>query len=355
MIGSVVNTSTMIAQDLHPALLWVPLTKGAVRCDLCAHHCKVKPDKAGICRVRINRGGDLYTRVYGMATSLAVDPVEKKPLFHFYPGSRALSLATVGCNFACHHCQNHSISWWGKGTKKDEPVPGRFISPTQAVEAAMESDSQIIAYTYTEPTIYMEYALDTARLAAKQGIHNVFVTNGYMTDQAVALIAPYLHGANVDLKGTDDRVLKREVKAESAPVMRTIEDLHRRGIWVEVTTLIIPGSNDDDEQLQQISAFIAGISPNIPWHVSRFHPTFKRLDRPATPTSTLHRAVEIGRRAGLNYVFAGNVWGDDSETSHCPACGAAVITRHGFAIQEVAMKGGRCRGCGARIDGRGMP
>jgi pyruvate formate lyase activating enzyme len=342
-------------EGLHPALLWERERDDTVRCGLCAHRCEVKPGQVGICEVRRNVGGTLYTRVYGMAISLAVDPVEKKPLFHFHPGARALSIATVGCNFSCMHCQNNSISHWPRGRDPAAPVTGTFVPPEAVVRAALESGSEVIAYTYTEPTVYMEYALDTCRLADAQGIKNVFVTNGYMTAEAVELIAPHLHAANVDLKGTDDRMLKREVKAECGPVMRTIEDLHRRGIWVEVTTLVIPGSNDDDDQLQQIAGFIAGLSPDIPWHVSRFHPTYKRRDRPATPTETLHRALEIGRAAGLRYVFAGNLWGDDSESTHCPGCGQTVIQRRGFSLGRVRMEGGRCDACGATIAGRGMP
>jgi pyruvate formate lyase activating enzyme len=341
---------------LHPALLWERLGEGsAVRCDLCAHHCEIKPGKLGTCQVRLNVDGELMTRVYGMTTNLAKDPIEKKPLFHFHPGAGALSMATVGCNFSCEHCQNHSISHWPRGRDPGAPVAGQSVSPEQVVQAAAEMRCEVIAYTYTEPTVYLEYALDCAKLADARGIKNIFVTNGYMTAEAVELVAPHLHGANVDLKGMNDRMLKREVKAESGPVLRTIEDLHRRGIWVEVTTLVIPGSNDDDEQLGQIAGFIAGVSPDIPWHVSRFHPTYKRQDRPPTPVETLRRARRIGEEAGLRYVFSGNVWGDEGESTRCPGCRETVIQRVGYSLGEVRMEDGRCSGCGQVIAGRGMP
>jgi pyruvate formate lyase activating enzyme len=337
----------------HAALLWEPAQRGAVRCNLCAHRCLVRPGKLGICCVRVNEGGQLFTRVYGLATSLAVDPIEKKPLFHFHPGASALSIATVGCNFSCQHCQNHSISQAARA-RRGGRLPGELVPPEAVVQAARDSGSAVIAYTYTEPTIYLEYALACARLATEEEIKNVFVTNGYLTAEAVELVAPYLHAANVDLKGMDDRVLRREVKAESGPVRRTIEDLHRRGIWVEVTTLIIPGSNDDEPQLRGIARFIAGVSRDLPWHVSRFHPTYRRIDRPTTPVTSLHRAVEIGREEGLRYVYTGNVWGGE-ESTRCPGCRAVVLERHGFSVRRGAIAGGRCTGCGQEIAGSGLP
>jgi len=342
-------------RGIREAVLWRACEGGTVRCNLCAHRCEIRPGKVGICEVRRNIDGELFTRVYGMATSLGVDPIEKKPLFHFHPGASALSIATVGCNFSCAHCQNHSISHWPRGRPVHEEVMGRQVSPQEVVQAACDTGSGVVAYTYTEPTVYMEYALDTCRLARERGINNVFVTNGYMTGEAVDLIAPYLDGANVDLKGLDDAVLRREVKAESGPVLRTIRDLYDRGIWVEVTTLVIPGSNDDEPQLTGIAEKIAAISRDIPWHVSRFHPTYRRLDRPATPPSTLHRAREIGEAAGLRYVYTGNLPGDDGESTRCPGCGRTVIGRRGFTLLSTGMEQGCCTGCGTVIAGRGMP
>jgi pyruvate formate lyase activating enzyme len=327
----------------------------SVRCNLCAHRCLVREGRLGICRVRFARGGVLYTRVYGQLTSMAVDPIEKKPLFHFHPGAGALSIATVGCNFHCAHCQNCDLSQWPVGRGLDEPVPGRTVAPGAVVEAAERAGCEVIAYTYSEPTIFMEYALDVARLAAERGIKNAFVTNGYLTAEAVELVAPVLHAANVDLKGLDDRVLKREVKAVSGPVLRTIEDLRRRGVWVEVTTLIVPGSNDDDAQLTGIARFIAGVDRDIPWHVSRFHPMFKRLDREATPVATLERASRIGAEAGLRHVYVGNLPGARGEDTICPACRTPVIERRGFSVTRIRLEGGRCASCGEAIAGVGLP
>ena len=318
--------------DTRPALLWEPdpsplrgggASRGAVKCQLCAHRCRIRPGKLGICGVRVNVGGELRTRVYGMATSLAVDPVEKKPLYHFFPGARALSLATVGCNFSCKHCQNHEISQWARHRPADAAVPGRFIPPEEVVEAAEESGSKVIAYTYSEPTIFMEYALDIARLAAPRGLQNVFVTNGFMTEEAVELVAPYLHGANVDLKGMDDRMLRRETKSHSGPVRRTIADLHRRG--------------------------------DRPWHVSRFHPMHLMPDRPATPPDTLESALRIGEAAGLRHVYAGNLHLPGGEDTRCPGCGVVVIERRGFLLGRLRLEGGRCTSCGQVIAGRGLP
>lgn len=340
---------------LRPALLWEPRSGGAVACHLCAHRCIIRPGKLGICGVRLNTEGELHTRVYGMATSLAVDPIEKKPLFHFYPGSRALSLATVGCNFSCLQCQNHEISQWPRHERPDAPVPGRFTAPEEVVEAALSTGSQVIAYTYTEPTIYLEYALDISRLASARGIQNVFVTNGYFTAEAVELFAPYVHAANIDLKGLDDAKLRREIKAVSGPVLRSIEDLWRRGLWVEVTTLVIPGTNDDDDQLRRIASFLAGLSPDLPWHVSRFHPTYRMLDRPATPAATLERAAHIGREAGLRYVYTGNIHLPGAEDTICPRCGATLIERRGFDVGRLALREGRCASCQQLIAGRGLP
>ncbi len=341
--------------DLHPALLWEALTDRRVRCDLCAHHCEIAPGQLGICHVRRNVDGELFSRVYGMTTSMAVDPIEKKPLFHFRPGARTLSVATVGCNLGCQHCQNCSISHWPRGRAPDEEVPGRYTSPEDVVGAARARRCEVIAYTYSEPTIYLEWALDCARLAAAQGLKNIFVTNGYMTAEAVELVAPYLHAANVDLKGLDDEMLRREIKGESGPVLRTIRDLHARGIWVEVTTLVIPGSNDDEPQLRGIARFMADLDPNIPWHVSRFRPTYQRTDRPPTPEQTLHRAVQIGQEEGLRHVYCGNVWGDDHESTRCPGCGRTVIRRHGYSLSGVHMTDGACAACGEQISGVDLP
>lgn len=342
---------------LREALLWQPLASGQneVVCNLCAHRCQLRPDQLGICGVRINRAGTLFTRVYGLLTSQAIDPIEKKPLFHFHPQARTFSIATVGCNFTCLHCQNHPLSQHYKKKPASDVLPGEFIPAADVVEEAIYRRCEVIAYTYSEPTIFLEYALDVARLAKSRGLKNIFVTNGYMTEEATALLAPLLDAANVDLKGADDAMLRRETKSVSGPVRRTIEDLYRRGVWVEVTTLIIPGSNDDDAQLRQIAEFLVSISPDLPWHVSRFYPMYQMLDRQATPPSTLERAVRIGEQVGLRYVYTGNVPGDKHEHTHCPQCHQTVIERCGFSVGRIAMRNQKCDSCGSLIAGQGLP
>jgi pyruvate formate lyase activating enzyme len=339
---------------MREAVLYEKLPRGHVRCNLCAHRCRIREGHLGVCGVRENRGGTLFSLVYGRAVAVHVDPIEKKPLFHFQPGSRSFSIATVGCNFRCRHCQNWEISQYGH-LHRGEPLPGDVLPPSEIVEAARRARCRSISYTYTEPTVYMEYALDTARIAHEHGLRNVFVTNGYMTPEAVDLIAPLLDAANVDLKGLRDDVMKREIKARHAPVLECVRLLHERGVWVEATTLVIPGVNDSDDELAGIAAFLVGLGRDVPWHLSAFHPDYRLLDRPRTPIATLRRAITIGRRAGLRYVYAGNVWDEEAGTTRCPACDQPVIARHGFSLGHVALSDGHCTGCGATVAGVDLP
>jgi pyruvate formate lyase activating enzyme len=339
---------------MREAALYEKLAGARVRCHLCAHRCRLRDGQLGICGVRENRGGVLASLVYGRAIAVHVDPIEKKPLFHFQPGSRTLSLATVGCNFRCRHCQNWEISQYGH-THRGEDLPGDDLPPEAVVEAARRSGSRSVSYTYTEPTVFMEYALDTATLARRAGLRNVFVTNGYMTPEAVELVAPVLDAANVDIKGLRDDVMKRELKARHAPVLECVRLLKARGVWVEATTLVVPGTNDSDDELRGIAEFIAGVDVDLPWHLSAFHPDYRLLDRPRTPRRTLDRAMEIGRRAGLRYVYAGNVWDLGGESTVCPGCGTIVIERRGFALGRVRLAAGRCAKCGAAIAGVDLP
>jgi pyruvate formate lyase activating enzyme len=339
---------------MHEALLYETLPGRRVRCRLCAHLCQIRDGRRGACGVRENRGGTLLSLVYGRAIAVHVDPIEKKPLFHFQPGSRSFSIATVGCNFRCRHCQNWEISQYGHA-HRDGSIPGDDLPPDAVVAAAVETGCRSISYTYTEPTVFMEYALDTARAARRHGLKNVFVTNGYLTAEAVDLIAPVLDGANVDVKGLDERVMKREVRARPGPVLDCLRRLHERGVWVEATTLVIPGVNDSDEELTGIATFLAGIDRDLPWHLSAFHPDYQLLDRPRTPRTTLDRAMAIGEVAGLRYVYAGNVWDATGESTLCPECRAPCLERHGFSLGRVGTDGGRCRACGAHIAGVDLP
>jgi pyruvate formate lyase activating enzyme len=335
--------------QIREAMLYEAGEKDRLVCNLCEHRCKLRDGKAGICGVRENRGGKLYTFVYGLVVAGHVDPIEKKPLFHFAPGSLSMSIGTPGCNFRCVHCQNWSIS---QSTKKRRPATSDdVISPEQLVAMAKRQNCRTIAYTYTEPTIFFEYAYDTAKLAVSQGIRNVFVTNGYMTPEALDAIYPDLHAANVDLKAFDDKTYRRKMGARLQPVLDSIRKMKEQGIWLEVTTLVIPTINDSDEELKDIADFINSVGPEIPWHISRFHPDHTLLDLLPTPVPTLSRAREIGLEAGLRYVYTGNIPGDSGEHTLCYSCGAMLIKRFGFQVLENKIENGACPDCGAAIDG----
>jgi pyruvate formate lyase activating enzyme len=332
---------------MKEAMFYEKLGEKKVRCFLCAHHCHIQEGKRGICYVLKNIDGVLYSLVYGKVISMNIDPIEKKPLFHFLPASTSFSIATVGCNFRCEHCQNFEISQY---PKEHEDIPGNEVTPEDIVEAAVRNGCESISYTYTEPTIYFEFAYDCARLAREKGIRNIFVSNGYTSSEAVEVIAPYLDGNNIDLKGSDD-FYKKVCGARLEPVKETIRGMRKRGVWVEVTTLIIPDYNDSDEDLRDIAQFIVSVDPAIPWHVTQFYPTYKIMDKPRTPVKTLQKAREIGYAAGLKYVYEGNVPGEGGENTYCASCKEPLIKRFGFHIGEIRMKGEKCPKCGAVIDG----
>jgi pyruvate formate lyase activating enzyme len=339
------------SKEMHTkeAMLYEQGPKGRLVCNLCAHRCKLGEGKLGICGVRENRDGVLYTLVYGLVIAGHVDPIEKKPLFQFAPGSLSMSIATPGCNFRCVHCQNWSIS---QATKKSRPMAnGDAISPEQLVALAKHHNCKTIAYTYTEPTIFFDYAFETAQLASAEGISNVFVTNGYMTPEALDAIHPHLHAANVDLKAFRDKTYRRKMGGTLQPVLDSIRKMKQQGVWLEVTTLVIPTLNDSDEELRDIADFIKSVGSEIPWHISRFHPDHNLMDLPPTPVSTLSRAREIGLEAGLRYVYTGNIPGDVGEHTFCYSCGALLIKRFGFQVLENRIEGSRCPDCGASIDG----
>lgn len=335
------------------AYLYEKLEKGSVCCVLCSHYCRIKPGKQGICRVRENREGVLHTKVYGRLVARHVDPIEKKPLFHVHPGSLSYSIATVGCNFRCRFCQNADIAQMPY--EQEGRVAGDTVSPEEVVQAAADRKCKSIAYTYTEPTIYYEFAYDTAKMAHAEGILNVFVSNGYMTREALELISPYLDAANVDLKSFDEQFYKTYCGARLEPVKETLVRMKSLGVFVEVTTLIIPGLNDGKDELASLASFLAGaLGKETPWHISRFHPTFQLLDRPVTPVETLLQAREIGRRAGLKYVYTGNVPGEAAESTICHNCGEMLIERWGFSIRSYRIEDGRCPSCSAAIPGIGI-
>ena len=332
---------------MKEAMFYEKLDEKQVRCFLCGHHCHIKEGKRGICSVRKNMGGILYSLVYGKVISMNVDPVEKKPLFHFLPASTSYSIATVGCNFRCEHCQNSEISQY---PREHEDVPGRSVTPEDIVEAAAANGCESISYTYTEPTIFFEFAYDCAKLAHQKGIKNVFVSNGYTSPEATRTIAPYLDGNNIDLKGSDD-FYKKICGARLGPVKDTIRLMKELGVWVEVTTLIIPDYNDSDKDLREIAEFLVSVDPSIPWHVTQFYPTYRLIDKPRTSVATLRRAREIGFETGLKYVYEGNVPGEGGENTYCPNCRELLIGRIGFRIGEMRMLNGKCLRCGTEING----
>ncbi len=319
-----------------------------MRCRLCGHNCLIKKGHRGICAVRENQDGTLFSLVYGKVISMNVDPIEKKPLFHFLPASRSLSIATVGCNFRCKHCQNYEISQFPR--ERDFTIPGKEVPPEDIVETAGKNHCESISYTYTEPTIFFEFAYDCAQAAREKGIKNVFVSNGYTGPEAVRLIAPYLNANNIDLKGSD-KFYKEICGARLGPVKDTIRLMKELGIWVEVTTIVIPYLNDSEKDLTDIAEFICSVDPAIPWHVSQFYPTYKLLDKPQTPIEKLKLARDIGYRSGLKYVYEGNVPGGGGENTDCPNCKEVLIKRFGYRILENKIKDGKCPKCRVTIEG----
>ena len=293
---------------MHEALLYEKLDKKKVRCNACNHRCVIAQGKRGICGVRENQDGTLYSLVYGKIIAEHIDPIEKKPLYHFMPGTFSLSIATVGCNFRCLHCQNADISQISKERPEDVEILGENLSPEKIVKHALDNKCPSISYTYTEPTIFVEFALDCMRLAKEEGLRNVWVSNGYMTKETLDLIGEYLDAANIDLKAFTEEFYQEVCGAKLKPVLENLIEIKKRRIWLEVTTLIIPGKNDSEKELKQIAEFIKKeLGDDTPWHVSRFFPYYKMNDVPPTPIEKIYQAVEIGKKAGLKYVYPGNV------------------------------------------------
>ncbi len=333
------------------ALLYEKLSDNKVRCNLCAHRCVIFDGRKGICQVRENRDGTLFTLVYGRSICQNVDPVEKKPLFHFYPGSTAYSIATPGCNARCRWCQNWEIA---QMPRDHHLILGREAAVQDIVADAQHTGCRSIAYTYTEPTIFFEYAYDTARLAHAAGLANIYVTNGYMTAEMLETFQPYLDAANVDLKAFRDETCRRYVGIRLQPVLDSLKRMKALGIWLEVTTLVIPGINDDPAELRDAAQFVCGeLGPETPWHLSRFFPAYKMTDAPPTPVATLQRAREIGLETGLRYVYIGNARG--AADTFCHHCGRLLIRRAGYWIEENHVQpDGCCPACGTPVAGVGL-
>ncbi len=333
---------------MHEAMYYEKIGEGKVKCTLCRHRCIIRNSNTGICRVRKNIDGKLYSLNYGKLISMHIDPIEKKPLFHFLPGKDALSIATVGCNFACKFCQNWEIAQFPALTGR---IEGEDYTASQVVSMAQKYKAPVIAYTYTEPTIFYEFALDVALKAQDLGIKNVFITNGYIEEKPLKEISPFLHAANIDLKGWNKKFYASVIGARRDEVLKSIVYYKKLGIWVEITTLLIEGKNDKDNELQNIAKFIYNeLGADTPWHISRFFPAYKMQNIPPTSLVNLKRAFNIGKEVGLRYIYIGNMWEVD-ENTYCPKCGALLIERRGFSVIQNNIHDGKCPVCGTKIAG----
>lgn len=334
---------------MKESYLYEKLEGEKVQCQTCAHYCLVSPGERGKCGVRENRGGTLYALNYGLACALHLDPIEKKPLFHFFPGTRSLSVATAGCNFRCSNCQNWRIS---QGPQlEDGGIEGEELSPKELVGEALSRGLPSISYTYTEPTIFLEYGLDTMKLAEEENLKNAWITNGFLSPQALELISPFLDAANVDLKSFDPDFYQKHCRARLEPVLETLKKMKEDNVWLEVTTLVIPTLTDDPEMLREIAAFIrTELGLETPWHLTRFSGdiSWKLKDLPDTPPSTLKEAYRIGKEEGLDYVYTGNVPGLETEDTFCPRCQELIIDRSGYSVKRHDREG-KCPQCGMQL------
>jgi len=318
-----------------------------VKCLLCPHNCIIAEGHVGICSVRKNVKGELYSLNYHRVAATHSDPIEKKPLYHFLPGSSSFSIAAMGCNFKCLFCQNHSLAQ----VESEEEIYGNNYTPEQLVNTALKTGSQSISYTYSEPTIYFELMLETAALAKEKGLKNVMVTNGFMSPAALKKIAPVMDAANVDLKSFRDDFYKKYCSARLSPVLDTIAQMKQLGIWIEVTTLLIPELNWNFDEIKELIAFIAGVDKSIPWHVSRFYPQYKLTDLPPTDPIRMFTVLDTARKMGLEYLYAGNVNSREWEDTRCPNCKTVLIHRSGYSTQVTNLEKGRCNSCNHPISG----
>jgi pyruvate formate lyase activating enzyme len=330
------------------ALLFDPLPDGAVRCGACQRRCLIEPGDEGWCKTRRNEDGKLYSLIYGEVSSASVNPIEKKPVYHFHPGSRWLSLGSFGCNFRCPGCQNWEISHWTRGG-----MVARYLSAEDSVAAAKASDCIGLSWTFNEPTIWFEYTLDAAKVAKRAGLYTNYVTNGSITREALAAIAPYLDVFRVDIKGFSDDTYERIGHIAQTPgILETVALAKSHGMHVEVVTNVIPRYNDSETELRSIARWIKDtLGPETPWHVTKFYPHLQLAHLPSTPIAKLETARAIGTEAGLWYVYLGNVPGHSWENTYCHSCGQLLIERRVFDIRVNRVKGGRCPACEERIPG----
>jgi pyruvate formate lyase activating enzyme len=336
----------------HTAAFFETLKDGKVECGLCPHHCKIAPGKWGVCRTRTNEGGVLKVVSYGNIVAAALDPIEKKPLFHYRPGSSTFSIASAGCNLRCPFCQNHHISQSSEEIHLD---PSRNATPKTIVEMANQRGAQSISFTYSEPILMFEFAQDTFEIAGASELDLVFVTNGQASKQAAEESGQFIRAANVDIKCFSEASYRDVLKGSLSHTLSTIEAWKAASVWVEITTLVIPGFNDGDKELRDIARFIKSVDESMPWHISRFHPNYEWLDRAVTPQNRIQTAREIGLAEGLRFVYTGNMPSGAGETTCCPSCDAKVIEREGFLVTRTSLKNGCCEKCGEQIAGVGLP
>lgn len=350
-MSATVKLTELLHQHTAPAAaeLVRPEPEGALRCLACAHRCRVLPGRPGVCRVRWNEGGTLRVP-YGYVAGLGVDPIEKKPFYHAYPGATAMSFGMLGCDFHCSFCQNWVTS---QALRDDEAISSPvLIEPQRIVELALEHGCRVLTSTYNEPLITAEWAVEIFKLGRPHGLVGSFVSNGNATPEVLEYLRPHVELYKIDLKAFRDETY-RKLGGVLENVLNTIRLARQMGFWVELVTLLVPGMNDSDEELKQMTAFIAGVSPQIPWHVTAFHPDYKMTQPPRTTSEMLERAYDIGRQAGLQFIYAGNLPGQvgDRENTRCPACGQVLIERQGFSIRQNRLRAGRCPACGTEIPG----
>ena len=334
---------------MKKAILYKKIPGKVIKCTACSWYCRISENQTGICGVRQNIDGDLYLLVYGKVISSHIDPVEKKPLFHFLPGTDIFSIGTVGCNFACDFCQNWDISQVTREKKiRDYGLP---LSPEEIIKICLDHNIPSIAFTYNEPAIFFEYAYDIMLLAKKNNIKTIYVSNGYESEEQIKMLKGNLDAINIDLKAFTEKFYQKNCHAKLDPVLKNIKRFYDIGVWTEITTLIIPGENDSDKELSQIAHFLAGIDKNIPWHISRFHPDYKMLKLGETPKKTINQAYQIGKDAGLNYVYVGNINDSDHENTLCPKCQSLLIERMNYNVTIKNFSKGQCRRCNQKIPG----
>ena len=334
---------------MKESYLYKKLKNNIVQCQTCAHYCTLAPSQRGKCGVRENIDGKLYAINYGKAIAINIDPIEKKPFYHFLPGSYSLSIATVGCNFYCLNCQNWEISQTFKGV---EEIPGEYIPPERIVEMAIENKVPSISYTYTEPTIFLEYALDIMKLAKKAGLKNNFISNGFMSEESAKLVIPYLDANNIDIKGFTEDFYQKVCGGRLKPVLDTAKLMKEAGVWVEITTLVIPTLSDNEETFEGIAKWIfENLGAETPWHVSQFCGgiSWKLQNISDTSVETLEKAIEIGKKVGLKYVYIGNIPGHEAENTYCPKCGTLAINRVNYFIHRYD-ENGKCPRCGEDLN-----